>query len=276
MPGRVKNLRISESANNALCEKAGRLLHARAGIVLGEHKMGSTQRILNTLSERFSEGDPGEFLRMLEHDAQHDAWPDFINAFTINHTAFFREPHHFERLEAFLRSRPQGCAIWCAAASTGEEPYSIAMVAEEVYGSGRSNYSILATDIDTKVLAYSQKGIYPLSRADGVGQARLKQHFLRGVGKQLGKAKIRPHVQSRVSFAAFNLNDASWSVPGTFDVIFCRNTMIYFDKPTQQRLLKNFARVMPSGGLLFVGHSESIIQLTDDFSLLGQTVYQRK
>lgn len=276
MSERTVDLSHQDEISNALCEKAARLVHARAGIVLGSHKIGATQRILKVLSEQFSDGDAGHFLRLLEQESHSEAWSEFINAFTINHTAFFREPHHFNRLEAFFRSKPEGCSVWCAAASTGEEPYSIAMVAEEVYGSSRANYSVLATDIDTKVLLYAQRGIYPLSRAESVSQVRLKQHFLRGVGSQLGKTKIRPNVQSQIRFAPFNLNERSWSISGPFDVVFCRNTMIYFDKSMQEQLLKNFARVMRPGGLLFVGHSESITQLTSDFSLLGQTVYQRK
>jgi chemotaxis protein methyltransferase CheR len=258
------------------CEKAARLLQSRSGIILGDHKVGATQRILGTLSARYTDGDAGQFLQLLEGNAEHAAWTDFVNAFTVNHTAFFREPHHFVRLEEFFRSRPTGCAVWCAASSTGEEPYSIAMVAEEVYGATRATCSILATDIDTRVLDFAKQGIYPLARTDGVGEVRLKRHFLRGVESQQGKARIRPAVQARVSFSPFNLNDKVWSVSGPFDAVFCRNTMIYFDRAMQQQLLAKFARVLRSGGLLFVGHSENISQLTSDFQLLGQTVYQRK
>lgn len=261
---------------SGVCDRAAKLLHARTGIVLGEHKFGATQRIVETLSKRFTQGNPEQFLRMLEGSGSHDAWLDFVNAFTINHTAFFREPHHFQKLEEFFRSRPNGCSVWCAASSSGEEPYSIAMVAEEVYGSNRAKYGVLATDIDTNVLISAQQGVYSLARVESVGTERLKKHFLRGVGEHQGKARVRPSVQSRVRFEPFNLNSTNWPVSGPFDVIFCRNTMIYFDRPTQQRLLKNFARVMRSGGLLFVGHSESITQLTTDFTLLGQTVYERK
>jgi len=264
-----------EGAGRVWCDKAVKLLHARTGIVLGEHKVASTQRILHALSERFADGDPAALLHVLDRGENSDAWTAFINAFTINHTAFFREPHHFLRLEEFFRSRPQGCSVWCAAASTGEEPYSIAMVAQEVYESARVSCSILATDIDTDALGIAQTGVYALARADSVGQSRLKRHFLRGVGSHLGKAKIRSSVQERVSFASFNLNAATWPAAESFDVVFCRNTMIYFDRPTQQQLLKNFARVIRPGGLLFIGHSESITQLTNAFSLLGQTVYQR-
>ncbi|MVW70022.1 CheR family methyltransferase [Bordetella sp. 15P40C-2] len=263
-------------ATAAQCDKAARLLQSRTGIILGDHKVGATQRILSTLSSRYADGDAGKFLYLLEENGEHAAWTEFINAFTVNHTAFFREPHHFVRLEEFFRSRPTGCSVWCAASSTGEEPYSIAMVAEEVYGATRAQCSILATDIDTRVLEFAQKGIYPSTRIGDVGDVRLKRHFLRGVESQQGKVRIRPNVQSRVTFAPFNLNDRVWSVSGPFDAVFCRNTMIYFDRPTQQRLLEKFARVMRPGSLLFVGHSENISQLTNDFHLLGQTVYQRK
>lgn len=275
MSGAYPLLAAPEGATDVRCDKAARLLYSRTGIILGEHKQGTTQRVLHNLGERYAQGDADLFLRQLEQDPGHPAWTEFVNAFTINHTAFFREPHHFVRLEEFFRSRPAGCSVWCAASSSGEEPYSIAMVAEEVYGP-RGNCTILASDIDTKVLEYAKQGIYPASRTDGIGEARLKRHFLRGVDTQKGKVRVRPNVRSRVTFAQVNLNDSAWSVTGPFDAVFCRNTMIYFDRRTQQRLLERFARVIRPGGLLFVGHSENITQLTSDFALLGQTVYQRK
>ena len=269
---------VGATVNDAMCDRAAKLLYARTGLMLGEHKAVAIQRALVRFAGLYAEGDEARFLSQLEQDSGNVAWESFINTFTINHTAFFREPHHFQKLSEFFQSRASGCAVWCAAASTGEEPYSIAMVADEVYGSlsARANCTIYASDIDTDALAVARQGIYSLARAESVGEDRLKRHFLRGIDSQEGKVRLRPPVQGRVTFAPLNLNDASWSVPGPFDVIFCRNTMIYFDRETQERLIARFARNIRSGGLLFVGHSENISPLTTEFTLLGQTVYQRK
>lgn len=274
--------RAKEHSANALitvlpvhCERVGRLILARAGLTLGEHKVASTQRTVRDLAVRFADGDPSALLNMLEQNPSHEAWDDFVNAFTINHTAFFREPHHFVKLAEYFREHPAGCSIWCAAASTGEEPYSIAMVGAEVYGENHQNFSILATDIDTKALATAAEGIYTTARTEGVSEMRLKQHFLKGRDKRVGKVRIRPEVQSHVTFNQINLVDPNWPQIGPFDVIFCRNTMIYFDRDAQKKLISRFARVLRPGGLLFIGHSESIAMLSTEFRLLGQTVYQK-
>ena len=276
MAATVQSLITASSIHTAQCEKATQLLHARAGIILGDHKLGATQRTINHLASQYAGGDVKRFLCLLEQNALHQAWDEFVNAFTINHTAFFRESHHFEKLAQFFASKPDGCSIWCASTSTGEEAYSVAMVANEIYGDASGKCTIVATDIDTNALKVAAKGIYTIERSSGVSPERLKQHFFRGIEAQAGNVRVRPQVQSLVSFSAMNLNASFWPEMGPFDVVICRNTMIYFDRKNQERLIGRFAQVTCPGALLFVGHSENIAPLTQDFSLLGQTVYQRK
>ena len=253
-----------------------RLIHERAGISLHD---GKQAMVYGRLARRLREtGHPSfrSYLRWLEtHSgaAGDGEWQEFVNCLTTNLTAFFREPHHFDVLAAELRRRPQHAwRVWCSAASTGEEPYSIAMVASEVLGAGRA--SVLASDIDTRVLAAAQRGVYDVD-APGLELERLRQHFLRGTGANLGRMRVKPHLAAMVQFRRFNLMSPTWSLGEPFDIVFCRNVMIYFDAPTQRRVLEQMHRVLRPGGLLFVGHSENFTDARDLFRLRGKTVYER-
>ena len=256
-------------------ERAMQLLQQRTGIIVGEHKMKSSQRLLFGLCKQYGFSSIDAFLNEIANNDKHPVWESLINAFTINHTAFFREPHHFEMLAQYLEKHRTNCEMWCAAASTGQEPYSMAMVLNEVLGEHTVCPVITATDIDSNALKRARAGVYNLGELNGVSPERLKRHFLRGVNSFEGKARVKPALASRVEFSELNLISPSWPHKNLFDVIFCRNTMIYFDRDTQIRLIAGFARVMKPGGLLFIGHSETLASLTDKFTLLGQTVYQR-
>lgn len=252
------------------------LIHQRAGIRLhdGKHAM-----VYSRLSRRLRETGHrsfGAYLSWLESGGGAE-WQEFVNALTTNLTAFFRESHHFDMLRAHMEAGPPGHAwrIWCAAASTGEEPYSIAMTATEALA-GKGSFSLLATDIDSRVLASAQRGIYSADSVKDVGTERLKRFFMRGGGPNAGMVRVKPELQRSVEFAQLNLVDSRWPLDTPFDVVFCRNVMIYFDGPTQRRLVERIHQLLKPGGLLFVGHAENLSESRALFTLRGKTAYGRR
>jgi chemotaxis protein methyltransferase CheR len=198
---------------------------------------------------------------------------EFINALTTNLTSFFREPHHFDILKGYLQDHPGNLRIWCAASSTGEEAYSIAMAVAEHYGQFDTPVEIIASDIDTHVLTAAAAGVYKQERIESIGPERRKQFFQRGTGSQDGKVRVVPELKRMVEFANINLLDPSWPVRATVDVIFCRNVMIYFDKQTQLALLTRLVALLPSDGLYIAGHSENFSSFAQVVRLAGQTTY---
>lgn len=253
--------------------RVGKMLHARSGIVLGDHKRELAARMLGLRARKKGFNGASEYLTHLQQDAQSAEWSAFVNAFTINHTAFFREQHHFKILSEFARSRKGPLSVWCCAASTGEEAYSIAITLLEETSTGPGKPSIWATDIDTQALEKARKGVYTFERVKPVPEEILKKYFYRGKSSQAGLVRVKPILQDIVRFETLNLVAPSWPTTEKFDAIFCRNTMIYFDKPTQTRILERFAPLLKPGGLLFAGHSENFTYLTKAFRLRGQTVY---
>ena len=163
--------------------------------------------------------------------------------------------------------------IWCNAASTGEEPYSIAITVAETLGAD-APVTVLATDIDTLVLATAQRGTYDAG-ARGLTAPRLKRHFLRGTGANAGAIRVKAELAGMIAFEAFNLMSPQWSLGEPFDLVFCRNVMIYFDAATQRPVLERMHGAMRAGGLLYVGHSENFADSRDLFRLRGKTIYQR-
>jgi len=173
---------------------------------------------------------------------------------------------------ARLQGRP--LRIWCSAASTGEEPYTLAMTVVEALGASAAA-RIVASDIDTKVLASAQRGVYAAD-ARGLSAERLKRHFLRGTGANAGAIRVRPELARLVEFRTFNLMNTDWSALGEpFDIVFCRNVMIYFDNATQRRVLARIHGTLRAGGLLYVGHSENFTDARELFRLRGKTTYER-
>ncbi|TKB01917.1 chemotaxis protein CheR [Alteromonas portus] len=197
----------------------------------------------------------------------------FINALTTNLTSFFREPHHFTALADYL-SQHNVTTIWCAASSTGEEPYSIAMVVAEAYGSFKTPVKIIASDIDSKVLAKARAGVYPLASIAKIPQHRQRQFFHKGKGANEGKVKVVDELRNMVQFKKLNLTDAKWDVKGPLDVIFCRNVMIYFDKPTQLKVLQKMVGMLKPTGLYMAGHSENFNMYTNLVRPVGKTIYR--
>jgi len=206
---------------------------------------------------------------------------NFINAITTNLTSFFRENHHFKFLvdnalpDIMRRNKEtRRIRIWSAGCSTGEEPYSLAITLKEALPRKHSwDIKILATDLDTEVLAKAQKGVYDLDRINGLAEAQQKKWFSCGTGSQAGLVKISDEIKSLISFRQLNLM-AEWPMKGPFDIIFCRNVVIYFDKPTQKVLFKRYADLLAEDRYLFVGHSESLLKVSTKFELIGNTIYQ--
>jgi chemotaxis protein methyltransferase CheR len=256
-------------------EAVRKMLYARTGISLADSKF---QLVYSRLARRLRAlrlNSIGHYLRYLQaHDEEQE---HFVNALTTNLTSFFREPHHFVVLERFLREKAgQGrrFRLWCAAASTGEEAYSMAMVALEALGSNPP-VSIIATDIDSQVLQHAQLGIYTQERCAGLSAERLKQFCLRGKAGsgQAGMVRMRRELQRLIEFRTLNLLASQWSVQAPFDIIFCRNVMIYFDKPTQGKLLERMIPMLTDDGLYIAGHSESFTNAGSLVRLVDRTVY---
>lgn len=249
------------------------LIYKRAGIVLAEHKREMVYSRLAKRLRRYGLTRFGDYVARLERQPEAKEWEAFTNALTTNLTAFFREAHHFPLLAEHVRNRPEPIRVWSAAASTGEEPYSIAMTLLESLGSRAGEAHVLGTDIDTEALAKARAGIYPLEQVHKLDDARTKRFFQRGTGRQAGLARVRPELRAMVEFEPLNLLSPGWTTKGPYDVIFCRNIMIYFDKATQARILERFAPLLKPDGLLFAGHSENFSYISKAFRLRGQTVY---
>ncbi|EHR70536.1 methylase of chemotaxis methyl-accepting protein [Burkholderiales bacterium JOSHI_001] len=258
-------------------ERVRTLIYQRAGISL---HAGKQAMVYSRLSRRLRDTSHRSFqsylgwLQGASGPAADAEWQEFVNCLTTNLTSFFREDHHFQALAEDLRARSaKPLRIWCSAASTGEEPYSIAMTVAETLGAS-ANVGILASDIDTKVLATAQRAVYEAGPR-GLSPERLKRHFLRGKGGNDGFIRVKPELTRLVEFRTFNLMSADWRLGEAFDLIFCRNVMIYFDNPTQRRVLERMHAVLKPGGLLYVGHSENFTESRDLFRLRGKTIYER-
>lgn len=251
------------------------LIYRRAGISLhdGKHAM-----VYSRLSRRLRDTGHQSFKEYLSWLESTDGaeWQEFVNALTTNLTSFFREQHHFKIFAEHLKSKPtHPWRVWCSAASTGEEPYSIVMTALEALGT-RPNFSLMASDIDSKVLATAAQGVYKADSLKGISPAQMQSFFMRGKGSNQGMVRIKPELRQWVEFLIVNLIMDDWPFREPFDVVFCRNVMIYFDGPTQRKVLERIHRVMKPGGILFVGHAENFSDSRDLFVLKGKTAYERR
>jgi len=195
---------------------------------------------------------------------------ELINALTTNVTAFFREAHHFTFLAENARKPPgRPFRVWSCACSTGEEPYSVAITLREC----NVAHQLLASDLDTAVLRTAARGVYGRDKVAMLSRARLERWFYEGRGRRSGSVRVKPELGRHLEFRQINLIDA-WSIRGPLDAIFCRNVIIYFDRPTQDELMRRFADALRPGGHLFLGHSESV-RGSPRFELVGRTTYQR-
>ena len=262
------------SFNHNDFERVRSLIYQRAGISLSDSKQ---EMVYSRLARRLRAIGMNSFttyLNELEAEKNSDEWELFINALTTNLTSFFREEHHFPILAEHAKLKKMPIRVWCSASSTGEEPYSIAITLCEVFGTLSPNVEIIATDIDTNVLNIASKGVYSIDKLEKVSPEKIPRYFLKGKGSNEGLVSVRPEIRKLITFQQLNLLEENWSLDGAFDVIFCRNVMIYFDKATQSKILKRFTPLMKNDGLLFAGHSENFLYVTNDFKLRGKTVYQ--
>ncbi|WP_440054349.1 CheR family methyltransferase [Pseudoalteromonas sp. T1lg65] len=251
-------------------------VYETCGIVLGPHKR---EMIYSRLARRIRANGLNSFSHYLQFLEEHtEEFSHFINAITTNLTSFFREKHHFDFLltkvipEVKARHRvDKRVRIWSAGCSTGEEPYTIAMTIANAFPRDW-DVKILATDLDSNVLARGSAGEYNAKSITGLGPDMLKDFFLKSPDG--GTYKVKPALQKLIHFKRLNLLE-TWPMKGPFDFIFCRNVLIYFDKETKERLFDGFRELLVSDGYLFIGHSETMGKDTKGFKNLGKTIYQK-
>ena len=257
------------------------LVGEHTGIVLSDHKMdmvyGRLARRLRTLGlSTFN-----EYLAMLECGDDKEL-VEFTNALTTNLTSFFREPHHFEYLintaiPELIKGgkRNRRLRIWSAGCSTGEEPYTLSIsINEALPAIGDWDAKILATDLDSNVVAKGKAGIYDAERVNGIERSRLNRWFKKGSGDKTGNVSVSEDLKKFITFKQLNLLQ-KWPMKGPMDIIFCRNVVIYFNKDTQRILFDRYADLLADDGYLFVGHSESLHNVTERFQLIGKTIYRK-
>jgi chemotaxis protein methyltransferase CheR len=274
------------SVSPALFGKFQRLIHQETGIWLGDSKMallcGRLSRRLRAL--RMSRLEQYyDFMTQLGHEEERVL---MIDAITTNETRFFRDPRHFEfleqrviprwRAEAQEGLRSKNVRFWSAGCSSGEEPYSLAMLmARHLPCSQAWNVSILATDISTRMLAHARAGVYNITKSGDIPEPLLKDHMLKGVGKHEGEMKVMPEIQAMVDFQKLNLSQDPFPLGQRFDVIFCRNVLIYFDVQSKQKVIEDLTRCLASNGLFFVGQAENLSSLNSDLRTLAPAIYTR-
>lgn len=259
-----------------------KLVYEQAGIVIREHKEAMTRGRLARRVKALGMGSVAEYCAFLKTPQAAGELPELINAVTTNHTAFFRERHHFDHLRKDVmprllqdRAGRRGrIRIWSSACSSGEEAYTIAASCREVMGArGDLDFRILATDIDTDILARAEAGIYPVDLFERL-PADVKPMLRLEAGAGRGEARIAEDLRRLIAFKRLNLIE-KWPMSGPFDVIFCRNVFIYFDAQTKASILDRFVALLAPGGFLYLGHSESLPQPHPNLRLIGRTIYER-
>ncbi len=256
------------------------LIYDESGIALNDQKQGL---VASRLSKRLRElglKSFSEYYDRLMSDPGREEFTRMLDLISTNKTDFFREPRHFDFLREEVLpglARDKHVRIWSSACSTGEEPYTIAITLYEgVSDPANWNCKILASDLSTRVLAKAAAGVYDADRVRDVPPDVVRRHFLRGRGESSGQLKVKPHLAAMVQFRRLNLMDDHFPIKSPLDVIFCRNVMIYFDRPTQEQLVNKFHRYLKPGGYLFIGHSESLQWVTHPFETIAPTIYQKE
>jgi chemotaxis protein methyltransferase CheR len=255
------------------------LIYTESGIALGKQK---TSLLVSRLSTRLRDLGLATFTEYHDtviRDRTREEFTRMLDLISTNKTDFFREPKHFDFLQERILPELEGTKrirIWSSACSTGEEPYTIAMTLfEGVRNPEQWEFQILASDLSTRVLAKAASGVYDSDRFRDVPPDVLKRHFLRGRGNSVGQFKAKPHLTGAIRFRRLNLMDDQFPIKSPLDLIFCRNVMIYFDRPTQETLVNKFHRYLRPGGYLFIGHSESLQWVKHPFKSLAPTIYQK-
>lgn len=247
-----------------------------SGIVLGEHKKPLLYSRIARRIRALKLNDFAEYCNYLEGHEKEEL-SNFLNSITTNLTSFFRESHHFEFLtKEFIpqvKSRPkdQPIRIWSSACSTGQEPYSIAITLYKNLNLNRNSVKILATDLDSNVINKGRSGEYSLDEIEQMPRDYLK-YFMRN--ERAGVGKVKDDIREMIQFNRLNLL-GPWPIKVKFDVIFCRNVVIYFNKETQKQLFSRLADHLVTGGYLIIGHSETLVGVNNQFESKGRTIYQK-
>ena len=253
------------------------LVQKRTGIELGEGKQALVSSRLGKNLRASGCASYEEYLKQVESDGTGESLIALLDALTTNYTSFLRESSHFDRLRQILpslASRPS-IQIWCAAAATGEEPYTLAITMLEALGwEAHSRCHVVATDISTQALAAARRGVYPQDRLQGVPQTWFSKYWLKGEGQHAGMCKVKPEVARMVEFRRLNLIE-QFTLPGLYPVVFCRNVMIYFSKETQEQVVARMTQFLEPGGYLFVGHSESLTGIAHPLESVAPAVYRK-
>jgi len=258
-----------------------KISNERTGIVVSDDKYDMFYSRLSRRVRKLGLRNFSEYCDLIRREERDEEVLELVNAITTNLTAFFRENHHFDYLASTVlpelmqrNASSRKIRIWSAGCSTGEEPYSLAIALKETLPPGW-DVRILATDIDSNVLQKAASAVYPAERVNGLPKQRLKRWFLKGKGNHAGMVRLKPEVKQIIRFDQLNLMER-WALDEPMDVVFCRNVIIYFDKPTKRRLVERYADAMKPDSYLFIGHSESLFKLTDRFELVGNTIYRRR
>lgn len=272
------------SVNPALFQKFQTLIYAETGIWLGSSKTallcGRLFRRLRALEITSLES----YYECVSRSEQHEERARMIDAITTNETRFYREPRQFEFLAQRVFPRWQGGAqrglrprrvrIWSAGCSSGEEPYTVAMLLARTFPAEEGwDVRLLATDISNRVLERARKGIYPIARAAELPDDLLRSFMLRGMAERQGEMKVRVEIQQMVDFRRLNLDQESELLEGPFDAIFCRNVLIYFDAASKRRVVANLVQHLMADGYLFVGHAENLNSVCSQLRSLEPTIY---
>jgi chemotaxis protein methyltransferase CheR len=259
-----------------------RLIQGKAGICLPEHKKELLRSRLSKLLRDRPIASLRDYFRQVIQDESGRELAQLLDAVSTNQTAFLREPPHFQFLaREVLPALEQGGAgrrlsLWSAGCSSGEEPYTLAMILLDAWGErARSGVRIYASDLSTQVLAQARRGIYPEARLEPVPPKWRRRFFQKGVNRCQGLVRVKPEVQKLVTFFHFNLMAASFPFQAELDIIFCRNVMIYFNKETQSEVVRKFHHCLTPGGYLFIGHSESLCNLNHRFIYVKPTIYRK-
>ena len=279
---RDQAMQLSEGDFKFICQ----FVYETTGIVLNDSKREMLYRRLTRIVRERKLNSFADYCQLLREQGEQEK-DFFINAITTNLTSFFRENHHFEYLTtqeipALIKSKAaeangkKRLRFWSSASSTGEEPYSLAITILEAMKSDLSMWDIkiLATDIDSNVLAKGKAGIYDVNRIEDIPQKLKQSYFFQGCGKSSDSVKVHDKLKNLITFKQLNLLH-DWPMKGPFDAIFCRNVIIYFDKKTQIELFARYYELLAPGGLLFLGHSENLGNYQQYFSNVGRTIFRK-
>lgn len=272
--------------SNTIFSSLTAYIHDELGIKIGENKRVMLQsRLAKRIRHLRLDSFEGYYEYLFSPEGQQKELAAFIHEVTTNKTDFYREPHHFSYLidQALPTLFKEGrrvirspLRVWSSACSTGEEPYTLAMFLHEYEARNQDfSYTVLATDISTTVLREAKEAVYDLRKIDPVPAPIRKKYILRSKNKASQLVRIAPELRARVEFRWTNLKEPKLATSEMMDIIFCRNVIIYFDRPTQELVLNNLSRHLASGGFLFMGHSENLNGLDVPLVQVAPTIYRR-